>query len=247
VLLLPAGIYGASHLSKRLSVDFSLPGQSRYETANKLKHLYGNGDSDPSVLLVTLPADQAVARHQTEIASAFDRARAADPRARIVDYGATRDPGLIINEGRSTFALLFTPTQNMFGGPNIPPAVVNSLIATLPRGTQVGLTGLQQLANGGTSRGPGVLVETMIGAAGALAVLAFVFGSLLAFVPLLVASTSILTTLLVVLGVTTFANVSFIVLFLVSLVGLGVGIDYSLLTSRAGARSVRTADTITRP
>ena len=33
----------------------------------------------------------------------------------------------------------------------------------------------------------------------------------------------------VVLGVSTFANVSFIVLFLVSLVGLGVAIDYSLL------------------
>ena len=52
---------------------------------------------------------------------------------------------------------------------------------------------------------------------------------MLAFVPLLIAAVSILTTLLVVLGVTTFANVSFIVLFLVSLVGLGVAIDYSLL------------------
>jgi RND superfamily putative drug exporter len=229
VLLLPAGIYGASEVSERLSVDFSLPGQPGYETANKLKHLYGNGDSDPSVVLVTLPADQGVARDQTEIANAFDRARAADPRARIVDYGATRDPGFVTNGGRSTFALLFTPTQNSFGGLSIPPSVVDSLTAALPRGTQVGLTGLQQLANGGTSKGPGVLVETMIGAGGALAVLAFVFGSMLAFVPLLIAATSILTTLLVILGVTTFANVSFIVLFLVSLVGLGVAIDYSLL------------------
>jgi RND superfamily putative drug exporter len=74
-----------------------------------------------------------------------------------------------------------------------------------------------------------VLVETLIGAAGALAVLAFVFASMLAIVPLLIAATSILTTLLVVLGITTFADVSFIVLFLVSLVGLGVAIDYSLL------------------
>jgi putative drug exporter of the RND superfamily len=60
-------------------------------------------------------------------------------------------------------------------------------------------------------------------------VLAFVFASLLALLPLLIAASSILTTLLVVLAVTTFANVSFIVLFLVSLVGLGVAIDYSLL------------------
>jgi RND superfamily putative drug exporter len=52
---------------------------------------------------------------------------------------------------------------------------------------------------------------------------------MLALLPLLIAASSILTTLLVVLGVTTFASVSFIVLFLVSLVGLGVAIDYSLL------------------
>ena len=229
VLLLPAGIYGATHVSKKLSTDFSLPGQPGYETANKVKHLYGNGDNDPTVVLVTLPAGHAVARDQSQVARAFDRARAADPRARIVDYGATHDPGLITNGGRSTFALLYTPSTNSFGGPKIPPSVVESLTASLPQGTQTELTGLQQLANGGSSNGPGVLVETLIGAGGALAILAFVFGSMLAFVPLLVAATSILTTLLVVLGVTTFANVSFIVLFLVSLVGLGVAIDYSLL------------------
>ena len=39
LLLLPAGIYGASHVSKRLSLDFSLPGQPGYEAANKLKHI----------------------------------------------------------------------------------------------------------------------------------------------------------------------------------------------------------------
>jgi RND superfamily putative drug exporter len=229
VLLLPAGVYGASHVSKRLSLDFSLPGQPGYETANKMKHLYGNGDSDPSVVLVTLPAAHAAARDQLLVGTAFNRARAADPRARIVDYGSTHDPGFITNGGRATFALLYLPTQNTFGGPKIPRSVTDSLTAALPRGSQVGYTGLQLLANGGTSKGPGVLVETLIGAGGALAVLAFVFGSMLAFVPLLVAATSILTTLLVVLGVTLFANVSFIVLFLVSLVGLGVAIDYSLL------------------
>ena len=69
----------------------------------------------------------------------------------------------------------------------------------------------------------------MIGAAGALVVLAFVFASLIAFMPLLIAAVSILTTLLLILVLTTFTEVSFIVQFLVALVGLGVGIDYSLL------------------
>jgi RND superfamily putative drug exporter len=230
ILLLPAGIYGASHVSNRLKVDFSLPGQPGYETAQKITHLYGNGgETDPTIVLVTLPHGQSVARDEAQIGDAFAHARTAVPGDRIVDYAATRDARFITTGGRSTFALLFTPIGKGFGGPKIPPAFTNALSTRLPSGAHVELTGLQQLANGGSSKGPGVLVETMIGAAGALAVLAFVFGSLLAFVPLLIAASSILTTLLVVLGVTTFANVSFIVLFLVSLVGLGVAIDYSLL------------------
>ena len=51
----------------------------------------------------------------------------------------------------------------------------------------------------------------------------------LAFVPMLIAAVSILTTFLIVLGLTTFTDVSFVVQFLISLVGLGVAIDYSLL------------------
>ena len=230
ILLLPAGIYGASHVSKRLSVDFSLPGQPGYETAKKITRLYGNGgDTTPSIVLVTVPGGHSVQADRGAIASAFDRTRAAVPGARIVDYASTGERSFITNDGRSTCALLFTATEKTFGAPKIPVTVERALARALPAGTQVGLTGLNQLASGGKASGPGVLVETLIGAGGALAILAFVFASMLAFVPLLVAATSILTTLLVVLAVTTFANVSFIVLFLVSLVGLGVAIDYSLL------------------
>ncbi len=230
LLLLPAGIYGASHVSKRLNTSFSLPGQPGYETASKITRLYGNGgDTSPTVVLVTLPPGHTVAREQRQLAHAFASARGAVPRDRIVDYPATGDPRFITRGGRSTFALIFTPAAKGFGSIVDPDGIVNALSGALPPGTHVGLTGLDQLANGGSSKGSGVLVETLIGAAGALAVLAFVFASLLALLPLLIAACSILTTLLVVLGVTTFANVSFIVLFLVSLVGLGVAIDYSLL------------------
>jgi putative drug exporter of the RND superfamily len=56
-----------------------------------------------------------------------------------------------------------------------------------------------------------------------------VFGSLLALVPLLVAAVAILATFLVILGLTELTQISFIVQFLVALIGLGVSIDYSLL------------------
>ena len=59
--------------------------------------------------------------------------------------------------------------------------------------------------------------------------LLFVFASFLALLPLLIAAVSILTTFLLVLGLTTFTDVSFVVQFLIALIGLGVAIDYSLL------------------
>ena len=69
----------------------------------------------------------------------------------------------------------------------------------------------------------------MLGGLGALVVLAFVFASLLAFVPLLMAIVSIMTTFLVLWGITAVTQVSMIVEFLVALIGLGVAIDYTLL------------------
>ena len=66
-------------------------------------------------------------------------------------------------------------------------------------------------------------------ALGALVVLALVFGSLLAGVPLLVAAVSILGTYLALLGLTGVTDVSFVVQYLVALIGLGVAIDYTLL------------------
>ena len=48
-----------------------------------------------------------------------------------------------------------------------------------------------------------MLLEALLGGLGALLVLAFVFGSFLAFVPLLMAVVSIMTTFLLVWGLTT--------------------------------------------
>src|SRR5258708_12416152 len=106
------------------------------------------------------------------------------------------------------------------------------LKAHAPPGASVSLTGYEQLSAGSTGKGgggPSVLVETLIGAVGALLVLAFVFASAVALLPLLIAVITILTTFLLVSGMTHLTSVSFIIQFLVALVGLRVAIDYSLL------------------
>ena len=228
-VLFVAGMVAAGAVSNRLSFDFSLPGQPGYETAKQTIATFGNGgDQAPAIEVVTVPAGRTVQGDAGAIAAAFDRARAAVPRVRIVDLGSTGDQRFITSDGRSTFALLFEPTATSFGADTSAAGIEKALRAALP-GDTVTTTGLEALASGGDNSGPGVLAETLLAGAGALVVLAVVFASFLALVPLAVAAVSILVTLLVILGLTTLTEVSFIVEFLVSLVGLGVAIDYSLL------------------
>jgi RND superfamily putative drug exporter len=224
-----AGGYAASQLTSRLSYDFSLPGQPAYETGVKILRLYGNGgNTTPSVLVVTVPPGQLVKSDASSIASAFAAAAQANPQVRIVDEANTGDLRFVTRDGRTTFAYIFAPPSSGFGPDRPVVETVADVTKALP-GDHVGQTGISALSSGGSSSGPSVLIETLLAGIGALAVLGFVFASFLALVPLLVASVAILSTFLMLLGLSYLTPVSFIVQFLVSLVGLGVAIDYSLL------------------
>ena len=97
-------------------------------------------------------------------------------------------------------------------------------------GQPVRVTGFDALsADSGEGDGPGVLLEALIGGFGALLVLIFVFASVLAVVPLLMAFVAIMTAFVPLLALTAVADVSPVVQFLIVLIGLGVAIDYSLL------------------
>ena len=230
--VLVAGLAGAGRVSSRLSTDFALPGQPSYEAAAAITRTYGNGgDARPLVPVVSLPAGTTVDAPgvRQALAGAFAAAARA-ARARAVSYGDTGDRRFVSADRHVTYGLVLAPGGFGPDAPDLGPAVAQALRRGLPAGSTVEVTGLDQLANsGGGAQGNGVLAETLLGGVGALAVLAFVFGSLLALVPLLVAAVSILTALLVILGLTAVTDVSFIVQYLVALIGLGVAIDYSLL------------------
>jgi RND superfamily putative drug exporter len=222
-----AGAMAAGKVSGRLTVDFSLPGQPGYETAQRILHTYGTG-SDPAIVVVSVPPGQTMAADQAVVAGAFQRLRGEEPSLRIVDYGLTHDAAFLTDDGHGTWAYVLAPPAHSLSGSSLAATAEGQLQRALP-GYRVGLTGIDQLASGASPKGPGVLAETILGGLGALVVLAFVFASALALVPILVAAVSILGTFLVVLGLTYVTDVSFIVEFLVALVGLGIGIDYSLL------------------
>ena len=234
------GGYASSVLSSHLSMSFEIPGTGSDIADSAIVARYGTGGStSPLVPVVRLPAGQTVEQSQvrTALQAAFSAAATVGVRpgvgpSRVVSYATTGDRGFVSTDGRTTFGLIFTPSRGKQALLTLvqPAAVQAVMLHYLPPGSQVRVTGLAPLTNaGGSASGPDVFNEILLGALGAMAVLAFVFASLLAVVPLLIAAASVTTAFLAILGLTYLLNVNFVVQFLVGLIGLGVAIDYSLL------------------
>ncbi len=207
-----------------------------YEANQAILRTYGNGGNTlPLVGIVSAPSgttlDSPAARQV--LARAFAQAAQTQavvrpgiaPAGRVVSYASTGDQRLLSADHRSAYGLVYPPSRAAeMGSPDLVTPVGAALRQGLPAGWIVQVTGLDALQSGGDANGPGVLAETLLGAVGALAVLAFVFGSLLALVPLLIAAVSILATFLIILGLTELTEVSVIVQYLVALIGLGVAL-----------------------
>ncbi|HEY7146071.1 MAG TPA: MMPL family transporter, partial [Streptosporangiaceae bacterium] len=236
VVVAAVGVMTISGTTHRMTNDFSMPGQA-FKVDNQIVSQYGNGGSQaPYVPVITVPAGQKVTDPAVAAATgrAFGALARAIPGVRIADYATTHNPAFVTRDGRSTFALVYTAPVSGFGGPGLGPVVERAVTAAAPAlgaGWHVGVTGSQLLADGQPSsgKGTGLMTEAMIGSVGALVILALVFASFLALLPLLIGGISVLATFLVVGGLTEVTGVSQIVEFLIALIGLGVAIDYSLL------------------
>jgi RND superfamily putative drug exporter len=231
LVIFVAGIASTGPVNDRLKVDFSLPGQPGTEASNKIIQTFGNGgNSSPYLVTLTAPQGTTLAGHEAEVAAAFQSTAKAAPNLRLIDEATSGNKVFRTKDDRTAYAMLF------YSFPSSPTAkpptdqIKAAAKQAAPASWVSGVTGEDVLAAGdSSSSGPGVLAETLIGAAGAMIVLIFVFASFLALLPMIVAAASILLTFLLLLPVTHLTDVSFIVEFLVALIGLGVAIDYSLL------------------
>jgi len=231
------GIASAGPASDAMKQKFSVPGREGYETNQQItKHYAGTGgDTAPLLPVVTLPAGKTVDSPgvRAQLRAVDARLQRALPRARIASYSSTGDRAFVSADGRTTFAIAYPPRdpKAAFGeNPDAEKHARAAMHGVTVAGAPIHLTGfdaLQEQSGGGD--GPGVLLEALLGGAGALLVLAFVFASFLAIVPIVMAVVSIMTTFLLVWALTTVTDISPIVQFLVALIGLGVAIDYSLL------------------
>ncbi len=232
LVVLVAGGAASAKLGSRLSGQFALPGAASYQANQQILRLYGNGGNGyPEVAVVRLPPGQAAGRPEGRLA--LGRAFAAVariPGLRVADYASTGDRAFLGSDGRTSFGLVFTPFAGELSPPSLGPEIIAAMTPALPAGGGVRVTGMNELTSGGqANQGFGVLAETLLAGAAALAVLALVFGSALALMPLLMAAVAIPGCFLAIFGLTEITSVSVIVQYLVALIGLGVAIDYSLL------------------
>jgi RND superfamily putative drug exporter len=228
VVLTLFGAFSASQVSKRWYQSFSIPGYSAYETNQRTLKVFGSGEQAPLIAVFHTKGDVTKV---TSLRRAIAAAASANPGSRTSSYWSTGSRAYVSRDGHTAFAEIVPPGNPTFSSSTHIDLARARLKAATPPGVQSYLTGRDALeAASSGSKGPSVLTEGIVGGAGALVILFFVFGTLPAvLMPMAVAIAAILNTYTLVWALTYVTNVSIIVEFLIALVGLGVAIDYALL------------------
>jgi putative drug exporter of the RND superfamily len=237
VVVTLVGMASAGSATKALKQKFSVPGKEGWVTNQQIgRDFHGTGgNNSPLLPVVTLPAGTSVdsPRVLGELRAVEARLERALPGSRVASYASTKSRTFLSKDGRTTFILAYPRPdlkEAFNNNPKAAKAATRALKGMTVAGAPVHVTGYDALSvQSGGGEGPGVLVEALLGGFGALLVLAFVFASFLALVPIMMAIASIMTTFLVVWGLTAITDVSPIVQFLIALIGLGVSIDYALI------------------
>src|SRR5579884_3512340 len=212
LILTVVGLASAKSATAALSKQFTVPGGEGITTSAAIVRHFGSGGTQAAIVpVITLPRGVTVASPgiKAQIAAAFDRVAAAMPGSRVASYGSTGDRGFVSRDGRTTFGLVYAPASLSMADPTVSVARVQAALRGVSiDGARFNVTGLDALSagTGNNSGGNSVMGMTMIAGLVALP-----------------------TTFLAMWGLASATYVSFIVEFLVALIGLGVSIDYSLL------------------
>jgi len=237
VVLTLIGMASAGAATKAMKQKFSVPGKEGWVTNQQIMREFNGtgGNGAPLLAVVTLPPGQALSSGKVQhgLSGVEATLQRTLPGSRVAGYETTHDRAFVSKDGRTTFVIAYPPpdkNQSFGDNPEAAKRATAALAGASVAGAPVHVTGVDALSvQSGGGNGPGVLVEALLGGLGALIVLAFVFASFLAFVPILMAVVAIMSTFLLVWGLTALTEVSPIVQFLIALIGLGVAIDYTLL------------------
>jgi hypothetical protein len=144
-ILIAAGAAAAVALrpAARIAV-LRLDSQVALRLGRRAAVAYADGDRLLAyVPVLTVPAGQQVTSPAAAAAAgrAFAALAAALPGVRAADYATTHDRAFLAPDGRSTYALLYTPPAASSGGSGAGPAIRRALTAATPPGWQSRLAG----------------------------------------------------------------------------------------------------------
>src|SRR5436190_18257251 len=180
VWLLSAAVGGifTPYTSSLLRFNFELPGWAGHETNRAIVDRFGNGGAnDPILLVSTVPPGSSAT--DPAVLAQFDavvtRAAEATPGSRVASYTLTGDRAYVGDDGRTLVAAVF-PT--LIEGPDFyveaTPALQRVTAGAAVAGAPVEMTGTTELEGEENGSDRGLLAEVLIGAGGALVVLALV-------------------------------------------------------------------------
>lgn len=228
------GIVVAPTVSSRLVSGTHLS-SAAYTADVQIAAGYGGATSDPGVLALGLPSGETVSSPAaaTQLRAVDAAIEKADPQVRLVAYASTGAQALVGRGSTSTVVLAYPPHDGDDMTTDQIDALTHAAKAAAPSLIVSG-TSLRALEAGNTASGNSTVTgELIFGALGALIVLAWVFGSPLAALPIIMALISVLTMQLLIYGLTyampSSSPLNPAVQYIVALLGLGLSIDYSLL------------------
>ena len=221
LVLLVAGAYGAANVGKLLSNRFSVPGSDAEDGLNLVKdRLHERGDGAFTLVLET--------DRPNAVTPAFRRqAQAAGQKAAAPLDDGEAGPVLVASP-HLAYLQLFTSLENADASEKTPD--VRAALPGLPGVTEYvsGFPAInhdtQKIYNEDLAKGESIAIPI------AILILAFMFGTLVAIgVPLAFAFVTIPTTLGIVWIFAHFMDMAIYVTNIVTLIGLAIAIDYSML------------------
>ena len=231
VVLSASGILTLPRIGPRLDYTYTTPGQPGFEANRKITGRFGIDPAFESMLpVLTLPEslDMASPQGQRLAAATFASVRRAGPVV-YQDYATTQDPVFLLDGGRSTWALVSIPNPDYGPGLHVEGHVEPAIAAAVPAGAKLQMTGFAKMLSNAGPNASNLVHGMIFGALLALATLFVVYGSAIAVLPILMAIPTICVTFLCVFALTYVANVSYFVEYMVVLLSLGIGIDFSLI------------------
>ena len=229
--LAAGGVYVAPSTPPHFDYTYTTPGQPGFEANLHILQMFGlDAAFEPTLAVLQLAAghDMGSPVGRKDAADAFNAVSKTRPMA-LADFDNTHDPKFILDGGAATWTLISLPNPDKGPGVGQEETLPRSLAQAAPAGSTMTPTGFaQMLSNAGPNSG-NLLKALAVGGMLAFAVLFLVYGSPIAVLPILMAVPAICVTVLCVRALTSVAPVSYFVQYMITLLSLGLAIDFSLI------------------